>query len=103
MFRLALAGARRHSITFLLPYSVLAFGVLAVAHGQFERGAVLVAAAMSFFEESGTVPDPNDKLEYESVIRTLRDYLSADRLAALTKEGQELPLDAALESIEAEL
>ncbi|HEX6448762.1 MAG TPA: tetratricopeptide repeat protein [Trebonia sp.] len=103
LFRLSLAEARRYAITFLFPCSVLDFGALAVAHGEFERGAVLAAAAMSFFEESGTVPDPNDNLEYESVTRTLRDHLSADRLAALAKEGQDLTLDAALESLEAEL
>lgn len=102
MFRLSLAGARRHAITELFPYCVLAFGVLAVARSEFERGAVLVAAAISFFAESGTVPDPDDNLEYESVIATLRDQLSPGRLAALTGGGQALALDAALELLGSE-
>lgn len=103
MFRLSLAGARRYAITSHLPYSVLAFGVLAAARGEFERGVLLTSAAMSSFDQSGIVLDPDDSLEYESVTSTLRDQLGADRLAALTGDGQNLSLDAALELVETDL
>jgi tetratricopeptide (TPR) repeat protein len=101
-FRLALAEARRYALTSLLPYCVLAFGALSVARGEFERGAVLTAAGMSYFDELGTVPDPDDQQEYESVIRELRDQLGADRMEALAREGQGLSLDAVVDQLEPE-
>jgi tetratricopeptide (TPR) repeat protein len=94
MFGLALTEARRHAMTHQLPYSVLAFAALSVARGEFERAAVLTATAMSYLEESGTALDPDDQQEYESVVRTLRDQLGADRMEALTREGQGLSPDA---------
>jgi tetratricopeptide (TPR) repeat protein len=103
MFRLALDGARRSRLAFLLPYCVLDFAVLAIAQDAPERGAVLAAAAKAAFDASGVALDPDDALDYESAIRTLGERLDPERLAELTRRGRELPLDVALSLLGDEL
>jgi len=96
MFRMALDGAQRTGAMFLLPYCVLDFGILAVAQGDLERGAVLVTAAKASFDAAGVALDPDDDAEYQSVVQTLHDRFDADRWASLATHGQALSLEDAV-------
>jgi tetratricopeptide (TPR) repeat protein len=96
MFRMALEGAQRTGATWLLPYCVLDFGILAVAQGDLKLGAVLVTAARSSFDAAGVALDPDDDAEYQSVVQALHDRLDADRLASLSTHGQALSLEDAV-------
>ncbi len=96
MFRMALEGAQRTGATWLLPYCVLDVGILAVAQGDLERGAVLVTAAKAAFDAAGVALDPDDAAEYESVVQALRDLLDPDQLASLSARGQALSLEDAV-------
>ncbi len=96
MFRMAIEGAQRTGATWLLPYCVLDFGILAVAQGDLERGAVLVTAAKASFDAAGVALDPDDDAEYQAVVQALHDRLDADRLASLSTHGQALSLEDAV-------
>jgi hypothetical protein len=96
MFRMALEGAQRTGATWLLPYCVLDVGILAVAQGDLDLGAVLVTAAKASFDSAGVALDPDDDAEYRSVVQALYDRLEADRLESLTRRGQALSLEDAV-------
>jgi hypothetical protein len=75
---------------------VLDFGILAVAQGDLELGAVLVTAARSAFDAAGVALDPDADAEYQSVVQALHDRLDPDRLASLSTHGQALSLEDAV-------
>jgi len=96
MFELALHGVRRFGLASMLPYCVLDFGVLAIAQGAVERGAVLVAAAKAAFDRAGTSLDPDDHLELQAAVKLLSERIEAGRLATLSRRGEELSVEHAL-------
>jgi hypothetical protein len=75
---------------------VLDFGVLAIAQGAVERGAVLVAAAKAAFDRAGTSLDPDDHLELQAAVKLLSERIEAGRLATLSRRGEELSVEHAL-------
>ena len=100
MFELALHGVRRFGLASMLPYCVLDFGVLAIAQGALERGAVLVAAAKAAFERAGTSLDPDD-LELQAAVKLLSERIEAGRRATLSRREEELSVEHALTSLHA--
>ena len=74
---------------YLRPYVFLDAGVLALHDGDDERACRLVAYARRIFEETDSIPDPDDYVELEEAEATLRERLG-DRFDALCPEGRAL-------------
>ncbi len=70
LFRRALTEARQYKATFIFPYLILDFGVLALARGDLLKAATLVVAADARFEALGIALDPDDAAECEAVGET---------------------------------
>ena len=79
---------------YLRPYTFLDAGVLALHDGDLERAARLIASAQRLFEESGSIPDPDDRVELDEAVERLRQELG-DRYEAVSAEGRALTLDEA--------
>ena len=74
---------------YLRPYAFLDAGVLALYDGDLERACLLVASAQRIFEETNSIPDPDDRVELDVAVARLRDEL-ADRFEDLWAEGRKL-------------
>jgi tetratricopeptide (TPR) repeat protein len=81
---------------YLRPYAVLDAGVIALFDGDDERARRLVACADRIFRETDSIPDPDDYVELEEAVSTLRDRLG-DRFDAVWADGQALSEAAAEE------
>jgi tetratricopeptide (TPR) repeat protein len=79
---------------YLRPYSFLDAGVLAIHDGDLERAGRLVAVAQRIFEETESIPDPDDRVELDTAVARLREELG-DRFGAVWTEGRTLALDEA--------
>lgn len=64
-----------HDDVYLRPYALLDAGVLALHDGELVRSARLVAAALKIFEDTGSVPDPDDAVELRDAEARLRTAL----------------------------
>jgi tetratricopeptide (TPR) repeat protein len=73
------------------PYAVLDAGILALHDGDLDRAGRLVACAQRIFEESGTVPDPDDRVELDGAIARLQKELG-ERFRSVWDEGRQLDL-----------
>ncbi|TMD76491.1 MAG: hypothetical protein E6I82_03470 [Chloroflexi bacterium] len=80
-----------HEDAYLRPYAFLDAGVLAIHDGDLERGARLVARAERIFQESGSIPDPDDRVELDDSIARLRKELGS-RFESAWAEGREMSL-----------
>ena len=83
-----------HNNAYLRPYALLDAGVLALHDGELERACRLVAAAQRIFEETGSIPDPDDRVELDKVVADLRKQLG-ERFGDLWQEGMALRLEEA--------
>ena len=79
---------------YLRPYTFLDAGVVALHDGDLERAGRLVACAERIFEETGSIPDPDDQVELDEATAKLRDGLG-DRFESVWAEGRALSPDAA--------
>lgn len=61
-----------HDDAYMRPYALLDAGVLALHDGQVGRSARLVAAAQRVFEETGSIPDPDDAVELRDAVARLK-------------------------------
>lgn len=72
---------------YLRPYAVLDAGILALHDGDLERACHLVSAAQRVFEDTGAIPDPDDRVELDQAVESLRDQLG-DRFDGLWSAGR---------------
>jgi len=79
---------------YLRPYSFLDAGVLAIHDGDLERAGRLVAVAQRIFEETESIPDPDDRVELDTAVARLQEELG-DRFGAVWAEGRKLALGEA--------
>jgi len=79
-----------------LPFPLEAFGVLAVAQRQFERGARLLGAAESLRAKSGILVQTADHPAFRELLAAATEALTTESAAAARREGRELSLDAAV-------
>jgi len=79
---------------YMVPYAYLDAGVLALHDGDLERAGRLVACADRIFEESGSIPDPDDAVELEQAVARLRRELG-ERFDTVWAEGRKLGDDEA--------
>jgi hypothetical protein len=78
-----------HDDAYLRPYALLDAGVLALHHGDFKRAGHLVAAAQRIFEDTDSVPDPDDRVELDGAMARLEVELG-EGFAAVWTEGRKL-------------
>jgi len=81
---------------YLRPYVFLDAGVIALFDGDEERACRLVACADRIFRDTDSIPDPDDYVELEGAVGTLRDRLG-DRFDAVWADGRALSEAAAEE------
>jgi hypothetical protein len=79
---------------YLRSYSFLDAGVLALHDGDDERACRLVACAQRIFEDTDSIPDPDDYVELENAVAELEERLR-DRFDGIWNEGRALGLDQA--------
>ena len=79
---------------YLRPYAFLDAGVLALHDGDVERAARLVSCTRRIFEETDSIPDPDDYVELESAVATLKELLGA-RFDDAWSAGRQLTVDEA--------
>ena len=79
---------------YLRPYAFLDAGVLALHDGDDERACQLVACAQQIFEDTDSIPDPDDHVELDHAVATLRERLG-DRFDQVWADGQALSVDDA--------
>ena len=79
---------------YLRPYSFLDAGVLALHDGDLQRAGRLVAVAQRIFEQTESIPDPDDRVELDDAVARLKKKLG-DRFGAVWAEGRELSLGEA--------
>jgi tetratricopeptide (TPR) repeat protein len=80
---------------YLRPYAFVDAGVLALHDGDLERAGRLVACAQRIFEETGSIPDPDDAVVLDDAVARLQQQLG-DRFDAVQAEGRALSLDEAV-------
>jgi tetratricopeptide (TPR) repeat protein len=79
---------------YLRPYSFLDAGVLALHDGDLERAGRLVAVAQRIFEETESIPDPDDRVELDNTVARLQEELG-NRFGAVWAEGRKLTVEEA--------
>jgi hypothetical protein len=79
---------------YLRPYAYLDAGILALHDKDDERGCLLVACAQQVFEETDSIPDPDDHVELDEAVVRLRQRLG-DRFDQVWAEGRTLNADEA--------
>lgn len=79
---------------YLRPYAFLDAGVLALHDGDLERAARLVGCAQQIFEETGSIPDPDDHVELDRALARLEEQLG-ERFDELVAAGRMLSLNDA--------
>jgi hypothetical protein len=93
-FRSSNAWILGNDNAYMRPYTFLDAGVLALHDGDVERAGRLVAYAQRLFEQSGSIPDPDDGAELDEAVARLREQLG-DRYEAVAAEGRALGLEEA--------
>jgi hypothetical protein len=88
-FRAASEWIFAHDHPYLTPYAILDAGILALHDGDLERAARLIAAAQRIFEDSNSIPDPDDRVELDDAVAKLKQRLG-DRFETLWAEGRTL-------------
>lgn len=83
--------------TALLPYCVLDAAVVAEADSDAEAAALLLGAADALLRAAGTVLDPDEALEHERLLASLRAALPEDSFDAQRGAGAALGRDAAFD------
>jgi len=78
-----------HDDAYLRPYALLDAGVLALHDGDLRRAGLLVASAQRIFEATGSIPDPDDRVELDNAIARLKVELG-EGFAVVWNEGGEL-------------
>jgi tetratricopeptide (TPR) repeat protein len=79
-----------------LPFPIEAFGVLAVAQRQFERGARLLGAAEGLRARSGVSFQSADHPAFRELLAAASAELAGEEANAARREGREMSLEAAM-------
>ncbi len=79
---------------YMRPYAFLDAGILALHDGDLERAGRLVACAQRIFEDTDSIPDPDDRVELDDAIVRLKNQLG-DRFDAVWLDGRSVSLDEA--------
>jgi hypothetical protein len=80
---------------YLLPYTVMGLGEVAVAAGRYRRGAQLLGAATAIFASTGQVIDPADAAVYEGSVQQTREALG-EQFSAHWHRGGDLSVEEAV-------
>ena len=96
LFRECLDWAWEHRDMYILPYSLVDFGVVAAAEGELVRAARLLGAGEGLFEAAGAVPDPDDRVEFDEAVANVREALDDASFADAWERGRGLSLEDAV-------
>ena len=78
------------------PYPIEAFGVLAVAEHQYERGARLLGAAEALRAGFGLSPEPTDHPALLAILASSADALATEEAQAARRLGRKMSADEAV-------
>jgi hypothetical protein len=79
---------------YMTPYVYLDAGVLALHDGDLERAGRLVSCAQRIFEETDSIPDPDDRVELDDALARLEQELG-EQFEPICAEGRALSRDEA--------
>lgn len=79
---------------YMRPYAFLDAGILALHAGDLERAGRLVACAQRIFEDTDSIPDPDDRVELDEAVARLKQQLG-ERFDSVWSEGRALSPDEA--------
>src|SRR5207302_869241 len=89
-FHAASAWIFANDNAYLKPYTLLDAGVLALHDGDRERACRLIAAANRIFEDTESIPDPDDRVELDTAVDRLKwDELQASDALLLGRRTYE--------------
>jgi tetratricopeptide (TPR) repeat protein len=88
-FRSSSAWIFANDNAYMRPYAFLDAGVLALHDGDLERAGRLVACARRIFEDTDSIPDPDDRVELDQALDQLRERLG-ERFETVWSEGTAL-------------
>lgn len=80
-----------------LPYLPLHFSMVALEEGKLERAVKLLGASEVLFESGGMAPDPDESVERDRVVSSLRKSVDQTKFDSLWAEGRHLTLDQAVQ------
>ncbi|MGB2952889.1 MAG: tetratricopeptide repeat protein, partial [Gaiellaceae bacterium] len=79
---------------YMRPYTFLDAGILALHDGDLERAGRLVACAQRIFEDTDSIPDPDDRVELDEAVARLEQQLG-EQFDSVWAEGRALSPDEA--------
>jgi tetratricopeptide (TPR) repeat protein len=88
-FRMSSEWIFANDNAYLRPYALLDAGILALHDGDLERAGRLIACAQRIFEDTDSIPDPDDRVELDDAIALLRQRLG-EQFEAVWAEGRAL-------------
>jgi hypothetical protein len=71
-FKLSSEWIFAYDNAYLRPYALLDAGVIALHEGALDRATRLVSAAQRIFEETDSIPDPDDAVELNEAVASLK-------------------------------
>jgi tetratricopeptide (TPR) repeat protein len=71
-FKLSSEWIFAHDNAYLRPYALLDAGVVAMHEGALDRATQLLSAAQRIFEETDSIPDPDDAVELNEAVARLK-------------------------------
>jgi hypothetical protein len=96
LFEESLRGSSDAGDAYVMPYSLMGMGSLALAEGDAERGARLLAAAKAAFDKGGFAIDPGSEEEFEQGVADARTALGT-RFDEVWAAGSGMSTDEAVE------
>lgn len=90
-FRMSSEWIFANDNAYLRPYAFLDAGILALHDGDLERAGRLVACSQRIFEDTDSIPDPDDRVELDDAVARLEDQLG-DSFDAVWSNGRSLSL-----------
>jgi non-specific serine/threonine protein kinase len=79
-----------------IPFSIEAFAVLAIAQGEYERGAKLLGAAEGLRAKSGIASQTADHPAFRELLAAASEQLATVHSSAARREGREMSMDEAM-------
>jgi predicted ATPase/DNA-binding SARP family transcriptional activator len=96
-FAAALEAARELRYTEMVAYCLKGIGELEAVRGNHELAARLLGASDRLFAELGALVEASEQATYDRAVEELKEALGEDGYATAHSEGQQLPLERALE------
>jgi hypothetical protein len=97
-FAESLRSAQERKDSYVIAPNLLGLADVAARSGDLDHAARLLGSAESVLEKAGLVWDPDDRLEYDRIVKAISDELGTDRMTVMVAEGRTTSADEAIAS-----